>query len=132
MNKLVKEAWVARLRSGKYKQAVGSLKTAKGHCCLGVLCELYNDTLKKPQSWEPAMQDRDGKVTEWEYKGQTGQLPEVVAKWAGLPDKNPSVVITTKNGDLRVLLSELNDNDHKIGGRRATFPRIADVIEAKL
>ena len=32
--------WVEAIRSGKYKQAENYLKTKKGHCCLGVLCEI--------------------------------------------------------------------------------------------
>lgn len=41
----LKAKWVAELRSGKYKQANGRLKTydSEGeicHCCLGVLCEI--------------------------------------------------------------------------------------------
>lgn len=37
MPKEMKEKWLAALRSGEYKQSKGSLKTAKGYCCLGVL-----------------------------------------------------------------------------------------------
>lgn len=47
MNKEVAEAWVAALRSGKYTQAIGSLKRksdinpeSMDHCVLGVLCDL--------------------------------------------------------------------------------------------
>jgi len=52
MRKIIAKKWIKALRSGKYKQGKGYLKqfTSKNeprHCCLGVLCELYNDTMKK-------------------------------------------------------------------------------------
>lgn len=31
---------IVALRSGKYKQSTTALQTAKGHCCLGVSCEV--------------------------------------------------------------------------------------------
>lgn len=40
MDPAVKAAWVAALRSGKYKQTSGRLRHAGGFCCLGVLCEV--------------------------------------------------------------------------------------------
>ena len=38
----LKEKWLVALRSGEYKQAVGTLKLASrnGYCCLGVLAEV--------------------------------------------------------------------------------------------
>lgn len=36
-----RRAWVKALRSGKYKQAVGSLQNDEGFCCLGVACDVY-------------------------------------------------------------------------------------------
>lgn len=39
MKKSIAMKWVAELRSGKHRQARGSLKNADGSmCCLGVLC----------------------------------------------------------------------------------------------
>lgn len=35
----IKDEWLIALRSGKYKQATGKLKSSDGFCCLGVLCE---------------------------------------------------------------------------------------------
>lgn len=36
----MRDKWVAALRSGKYKQGQGSLRTSEGaHCCIGVLQE---------------------------------------------------------------------------------------------
>lgn len=36
----LKKEWVAALRSGKYKQAHGTLSKPDGDCCLGVLCKV--------------------------------------------------------------------------------------------
>lgn len=44
MDQQAKVKWVEALRSGKYKQTTGNLKTSKEgecfYCCLGVLCEV--------------------------------------------------------------------------------------------
>jgi hypothetical protein len=40
MKKEIADKWIEALESGKYKQTKGALKDSKGHCCLGVLCEL--------------------------------------------------------------------------------------------
>lgn len=34
---------IAALRSGKYKQTIGTLKDSKGYCCLGVASKLFSD-----------------------------------------------------------------------------------------
>jgi hypothetical protein len=40
VEELAKTKWVAALRSGKYRQGTGRLRTKDGgYCCLGVLCE---------------------------------------------------------------------------------------------
>ncbi len=33
--------WVKALRSGKYKQTQKHLQDQRGHCCLGVACEIF-------------------------------------------------------------------------------------------
>lgn len=43
MNEL-EQKWVAALRSGKYQQDSGRLRTEKGFCCLGVLCDVVNES----------------------------------------------------------------------------------------
>ena len=46
MNRLARR-WVAALRSGKYRQGQGGLRTGDRYCCLGVLCDLAD-----PEGWE--------------------------------------------------------------------------------
>jgi hypothetical protein len=38
----IKNIWISALRSGKYQQGRGTLRTpdSSHHCCLGVLCEV--------------------------------------------------------------------------------------------
>lgn len=40
MDAKIKREWIAALRSGKYKQAKGTLRRDGGFCCLGVLCDV--------------------------------------------------------------------------------------------
>jgi hypothetical protein len=45
MKKKLKQQWVAALRSGKYRQAKEYLHVPTfGYCCLGVLCDIVDDT----------------------------------------------------------------------------------------
>ena len=39
-NKANIKLWVDALRSGKYQQARGALKTGDAYCCLGVACDI--------------------------------------------------------------------------------------------
>ena len=49
MNKEIKALWLAALRSKKYKQTRRNLKHGKGHCCIGVLCDVID-----PTAWKTA------------------------------------------------------------------------------
>lgn len=115
--KVIKE-WIAALRSGEYKQGLGSLKhVAKGeiqHCCLGVLCELAVEK----GIIDPAVK---GNMGAWFFDGVKYNVPPTVVNWAGL--KRPGDIgpldFTTLN------LMDMNDSDK-------TFEVIADFIEAHL
>lgn len=119
----IKERWVEALRSGKFKQGQEMLSYEidgeTKHCCLGVLCDLYNK--EKHRSWADLHINGDE------------ILPKKVAHWAGLRSQNPNVTyaktVTT--------LSAFNDgnavredkNDEVI---QLDFNGIADLIEAQL
>lgn len=109
MNKDAQSKWVAALRSGKYEQGVSRLKTGTTFCCLGVLCDLY---LKEHSKFWGS----DGA-----YEGDP-DLPEKVVTWAGLADRDPSVIFEGLNDRL----TTLNDR-HQL-----SFRKIADLIEAQL
>lgn len=38
-------AWIEALESGRYRQTDGKLRRDTGFCCLGVLCDLYDESL---------------------------------------------------------------------------------------
>lgn len=80
--------WVKALRSGKYKQGQSYLKATwdkKGtqHCCLGVLCELYNNTMRKNKKKTLKETVCEDTVVHKFAKSDT-LLPNPVKKWAGL------------------------------------------------
>lgn len=104
----IKAAWVAALRSGRYPQGMGGLRTRSGFCCLGVLCDLYSPTL-----WQPgprsAVAVYAATATDWNHL----QLPQTVRQWAQLP-----------NGVMGDLATK---NDSGV-----SFAALADWIEAAL
>jgi hypothetical protein len=90
MKKKIAEKWVKALRSGKYKQGRHALKykTKAGvtrHCCLGVLCELYQKEHKrklKTEAERGTEELRDCKVMK--FGDCNGTLPEKVMIWSGI------------------------------------------------
>lgn len=134
--------WTKALRSGKYKQGKEFLKLEyKGvtrHCCLGVLCELYNKEMKKNKkscAKEKAvdLKDQRGVVpknTEFFFKfDNVAQiLPPKVRKWAGIKTSEghlPRKYFTTKDGSF-------NGNPTDLTGANdegKTFKTIANIIE---
>lgn len=138
MKKAIAEKWVKALRSKKYKQAksVLKIKNKSGvvrHCCLGVLCELYQQDMRK-QKRKPLHvslnnahgYDEDLPKTSqiYDFNGDVSHLPERVQKWAGM---------RTDNGDL-------DGESYDVGGitcwdlvsvndHGANFQKIATVIE---
>lgn len=123
--------WLAALRSGKYKQSGGWLKSPDGYCCLGVLCEiagykssqiggtcLFHD---KPQ--EPAMYGvylPQSAVKLARFYGSLGKFHKQV--------KFPKLVYGENAG--HTSLASMNDA-RMIGTnlRPFTFKEIADYIE---
>lgn len=120
MNKEVKAAWIAALRSGKYTQGTGSLRKdypypgGVTHCCLGVLCELYLEA-------HPGEHWVKNEVTS--YMEEMG--PHGMEKFSGVPP--PKVMKWARlEGDSTIsMYYRLND------AKGASFDRIAEVIEAE-
>jgi hypothetical protein len=122
------QLWVQALRSGKYKQAKATLKSASGgYCCLGVACRLFGEVAGKRVRFRlkgPGV-TIDGQTYTQEL------LPLPVAEWLGMMDepgdpysageRDPQVY--DDNGS-DVSLTDLNDSDQD-------FPSIAVRIEAK-
>ncbi len=122
----VRDLWVERLESGKYKQGTGRLndRNRDEFCCLGVLCEIAFE--QKVVNVERMMlASAYGNDDDYEES----VLPEAVMKWAGMdthmPDPtlyiqdNPSVW----NGSEIITCATANDN------KKLTFQQIADKIK---
>jgi hypothetical protein len=121
MKKEIAKKWVKALRSGKYKQGKAYLKQINSkneprHCCLGVLCELYDQQMKKNHKktlHSEHMLSIEG--TEFiRLDHHDGGLPTIVKKWAGI-----SHCLGMFEG---VCLADLNDDGKK-------FSTIANIIE---
>jgi hypothetical protein len=48
----VVQSWLAALRSGAYQQTRGMMRNEKGFCCLGVLCDVVDNSKWVPQNKE--------------------------------------------------------------------------------
>lgn len=118
----VAKIWVDALRSGEYTQGKQALKFtgADGgecyHCCLGVLCELY-DKHNEENLTRNTKYNLDKIVLSFDM--QTELLPEKVREWAGLDN------VGGWFGDhmgKRCSLAIMNDAGY-------SFEEIADTIE---
>lgn len=120
MNKTVAKMWAKALRSGKYRQGKHYLKQRRGddtlHCCLGVLCELHNESMKRQSKRGVSVTEEQDKFS---FADENKYLPSKVVKWAGIGCE----IGTFRSGNNKEMsLSELNDN-----GR--SFRQIAQIIE---
>jgi hypothetical protein len=120
MKTQIKQQWVQALRSNEYTQAVGNLRTDKGYCCLGVLCDLY--AKETGDEWTCLHSAEEPPYDYYRMKNQTSVLPDSIAEWAGLYDQNPFVNLYE---DDKTTLADLND-------KGKAFEEIADIIEEQL
>lgn len=121
MKKEIADKWVAALRSGEYKQGTQRLHALidffdngrdvqKGHCCLGVLCEVaIKDGLEI---------ERDAVDTSVYYDDQDEDLPHSVMEFTGIRTRIGELVIDGSDE----ALAGLNDAG-------MSFTEIADIIE---
>ena len=119
MNQQIKGQWVTALRSGEYQQTTGHLRRDEGFCCLGVLSDLY---LKEHGGiW---FDDGSGfwYIDLFNDENTDALLPKIVADWAGLHSRDPSVFIQWCGVEN---LSQVND-------RGSDFKTIANLIEKQL
>ena len=134
MKQNIMRKWIKALRSGKFKQGTGTLKQydSKGqaqHCCLGVLCELYNDTMRKSKkkTLPEKVYDNDSGFSHGycRFGGKKEDLPKEVIDWAGMDnsmgrfyaDYYDNNVFRGENS-----LADLNDTGRK-------FKTISNIIE---
>lgn len=127
MKKEVAKKWVKALRSGKYKQGEGCLKQTDipknktYHCCLGVLCELYNEQMTK--SKKKKLNDVVDKHGLHSFDKDIEVLPDSVVQWSGLDGKTGHFrnIINYDDYDY-ASLAAMND----LG---CSFKKIANTIE---
>jgi hypothetical protein len=132
MKKNIAEKWIKALRSKRYKQGKGALKykTRAGttrHCCLGVLCELYQkEHARKLTTRRSAEQFTDkgwvdipkgSKFTM--FDSHSGDLPAKVMRWAGIKSEDGVIRSTDE------CLVAINDEG-------SSFEKIADIIEDRV
>jgi hypothetical protein len=131
MKNHIMKKWVRALRSGKYKQGSGTLKQYNSkrqaqHCCLGVLCELYNKDMKKnkkktlPETIH--YQDSDFSFGYTRFGNKRDDLPKEVIKWSGMKNSLGEFVSVNNPAYDQHNLSDLNDTGRK-------FKTIANIIE---
>jgi len=109
----IAKLWADTLSSGKYEQIRGYLKTNKGYCCLGVLCELAKEHGVPIKELKYYKFDLDKDI--YTIDGELRYLPESVQVWAGIKTSEGLIPYTQK------YLWQYNDNNH-------TFDDIADII----
>lgn len=132
MNPEIKQRWLTALRSGKYKQGIGRLKTRQDagpvrHCCLGVLCDLAVEAGVVGNTLRLRMINGAEELT-WRYgeEGEVNYLPPEVEKWAGLARSTAIFApVIGEEGTVPTALSSLNDSG-------TTFEEIANLIEEQL
>jgi hypothetical protein len=130
MKSQVKEKWIAALRSGEYSQGDGRLRSYKGFCCLGVLCDLYSQ--EQDTNWEfRGVDECDMQMLDyWYFDGESEFLPQSVMEWAGLSLPSPTVKMNVEEEDemswsYRDEISNLNDSG-------CSFTELANIIEKQL
>jgi hypothetical protein len=117
----VAEKWVRALRSDEFPQADGTLRSTRGYCCLGVLCELYRREHPDRAEWQTPVDNSPVFPFRMNngWKGapviHDGYLPEPVMEWAGMASSNGRITTTGAN------LANMNDSG-------ASFAGIAEVI----
>jgi len=96
MTQELRDKWIAALRSGDYTQDKAFLRTEKGYCCLGVLCDVageheYTDPLGEYRMMDPLVEIKLGLAE------ATGDLYLTSATLAGMNDGNKEQGIPPKS-----------------------------------
>jgi len=117
----IKKLWLDALRSGKYKQAEGTLRKEDGSmCCLGVLCEVIRQDQKKG-TWPKLNEEQSYHHQKFVFRGvgPDGLPPSTINTLVGMDIGNTEA----KWGDQSMQLSAWNDDEGK------SFKQIAQIIE---
>lgn len=126
----IRKRWVAKLRSGEYKQGKGFLarKAARSnahdrYCCLGVLCDMAVKAKIIPQPTESeefdSAKEKTVKVKAYGFGEDVGSLPDEVVSWVGMASDFGNF-----NGEAG------SDNLANMNDSGKIFKQIADIIES--
>jgi len=121
-----RQKWVDALRSGKYQQTTNCLNNARGHCCLGVLAEVYEQ-----KTGDELPRDKSGFIigSGLIHTDMYGWALRNVGVWVGLQTDMGCFFndqkIPIMGYDTQGSLAKLNDQ------YRIEFSAIADVIESE-
>ncbi len=107
-----KSKWLKALRSGRYRQADGSLKDEGAYCCLGVLCNVIGVRWRKHET-ESAMVPFIGGKEVSARDSDTGLLGAGLLRKVGM------------GRNTQTALALMNDEGK-------SFDEIADYIEKRL
>jgi hypothetical protein len=110
INENMKKVLVA-LRSGEYQQTKCKLQDSYGHCCLGVMCDVY-----EKETGVKLRRDTDNYIN-----GYSLVFIQEVQQWVGLTDTHGTFMSPSKPYSL----ATMNDLEDK------TFLEIADFIETE-
>lgn len=109
----LKRRWVEALRSGEYRQGRMALQSGGEYCCIGVLCDVYDDS-----KWvDPPAHYRGEDRRAYGTTANVGNLQ------VGGLDAAMGIDFEVEGGHVLDVLADLND----YGG--ASFTQIADWIE---
>jgi hypothetical protein len=104
MKKELKQKWIDALRSKDYRQTTNCLRSRSGYCCLGVLCDIVDNT-----KWCPNGQQ--GSIYYFDSGYEVAFPEESWLNTIGLPKNDANA------------LAKMNDEDLE------SFENIADWIE---
>lgn len=113
MKKEIAKIWINALKSGKYGQTKGVLKSDNGYCCLGVLCQI-----SKLGEFKQLIGNDIISFVLPSGNMSCSSLPSEVLGWADMADELGNF----NESDSFSTLSLLNDSGK-------TFAEIADIIE---
>jgi hypothetical protein len=119
MHQHIKKLWVDALRSGSYQQGRNHLRRGDTYCCLGVLCDLHDQSQNRT-GWS-----KDDELPLCTYLGCDVLLPPTVRKWAAITRRTLDTPFFLTDVSVESKLSLMND-------RGASFDEIADFIEQNL
>jgi hypothetical protein len=121
MNPELKSKWLTALRSGEYPQTTGVLRDNKGFCCLGVLCDVMDNS-----KWSDTV-GGDGYGYYFDSREDETNIPAQERKELGLHKMvKPPLSEQYDEQLLETVLIEMNDSHNQ------NFLEIATFIEANL